>query len=346
MPIQATITPSRHPTPHPQASPTKQPTAVIAPTRNPTSAPSPVIVIPSPTVVPTIPDDNSNSNNNNTNGTAATNNDSKNEAGMIVGFTFLGVLVLLFGLGVFAYREKFLKLFKNPPPPSAANSSPFSSPPPLPLRDDNNNTHSSGMVFPPVVKPTDEKPPICDVFISLRFAESLHEAKFLKSALEKEGLSVFLCAVPNGLDIKEEIVRQMHGCVIVVIMGSRTYGLDTGSSFGTKQEMEYVVGRKKRKPFFLIKMCVEFEVPQTDFNFPESIMYSVWYPGEPMPEGLVNDFMQRFLALKAIGVTTGGGQHHHVEDEKNQLPPVVGTSIPMSHALDSIDKHVDGVTVV
>ena len=47
----------------------------------------------------------------------------------------------------------------------------------------------------------------CEIFISLRFVEALEEAKILQAALISAGVTVFLCDVPEGMNIASTIAQ-------------------------------------------------------------------------------------------------------------------------------------------
>jgi hypothetical protein len=83
------------------------------------------------------------------------------------------------------------------------------------------------------------------IFISLRFAEGGNEGTALKTALEARGITTFLCAVPCGGDIAPEVVNALHDCKLVIIMGTKTYGKDTGAGFSTFEELRFIHKRKQ-----------------------------------------------------------------------------------------------------
>jgi hypothetical protein len=136
------------------------------------------------------------------------------------------------------------------------------------------------------------------IFISLRFAEAGKEAEALKSALEARGISAFLCAVHPGGDICREVVNALHGCQLAIIMGTRTYGKDTGAGFSTFEELRFIHGQKK--PFFLIKMCERFEEPETTFRLDSSVSYFQWFSGRPMPNDLVPKILEKLTSIGGI----------------------------------------------
>jgi WD40 repeat protein len=136
------------------------------------------------------------------------------------------------------------------------------------------------------------------IFISLRFAEAGPEAEALKQALEARGISTFLCAVHPGGDIAREIVNALHGCQLAIIMGTRTYGKDTGVGYSTFEELRFI--KDDRKLFFLVKMCERFEEPETRFRLDSSVSYFQWFPGRPLPEDLVPKILEKLSSIGRI----------------------------------------------
>jgi hypothetical protein len=131
------------------------------------------------------------------------------------------------------------------------------------------------------------------IFISVRFVEAGNEAKVLKSALEAKGISTFLCDVRPGGDIASEIVNALDGCQLAIIMGTRTYGKDTGVGYSTFEELRFI---HKRIPFFLIKMCDEYDLPETTFRLGDAVSYFPWNPSSSMPDDLVNQISERLAS--------------------------------------------------
>eukprot|EP00733_Pompholyxophrys_punicea_P001333 Pompholyxophrys_punicea_v1_NODE_623_length_1577_cov_3.890276.p3 type:complete len:181 gc:universal NODE_623_length_1577_cov_3.890276:632-90(-) len=112
------------------------------------------------------------------------------------------------------------------------------------------------------------------IFFSLRFGEAMSAAKLLKKELENrfEHIEVFICEVTSGSNIKMTVVKALTACHLAVIFGTETYGTGT-VNFSTFEEMEYILNYKK--PYFLLKMCEEFKVDVTKFNFLSMIALSV-----------------------------------------------------------------------
>ena len=63
---------------------------------------------------------------------------------------------------------------------------------------------------------------------------------------------------------------------MAVILGTETYGQRTGSSFSTFQELRYIIN--DGKPFFLVKMCPAFLVPEARFRLSDDISFYPWRP--------------------------------------------------------------------
>jgi len=142
-----------------------------------------------------------------------------------------------------------------------------------------------------------------DVFISLRFEEAKDEAAALQVALQKNGLSVFLCAVDPGDDIAKVIVSALANCKMVVILGTKTYGLETDCKFSTYQELRYIIDQTK--PFFLVKMCDQFEQQPTKFWLPNTVSYFPWQPKGAERKQIPSTLLQQILKRHADVVGRG-----------------------------------------
>ena len=143
-----------------------------------------------------------------------------------------------------------------------------------------------------------EEVPDPDIFISLRFNEARPAGNALQAALEAKGMSVFLCDVPPGENLARAVVGALTRCKLAVILGTKTYGQKTASTFSTYEELQYIVD--ERKPFFLVKMCDAFEEEHARFNLPSTISYYAWQPVintdgavEDVPEDLVTQIADR-----------------------------------------------------
>eukprot|EP01040_Poterioochromonas_malhamensis_P014817 gene14817-16474_t len=136
------------------------------------------------------------------------------------------------------------------------------------------------------------------IFISLRFAEAIQHAEIIKKELEIKGISTFLCAVEPGGDIAREIVSALTNCKLVIIMGSKTYGKDTGAGFSTFEELRFICSEKI--PYFLVKMCDRFEEPETRFRLDNSISYLQWFPNTPMPNDLITRVIDKLSSVSSL----------------------------------------------
>jgi hypothetical protein len=74
----------------------------------------------------------------------------------------------------------------------------------------------------------------------------------------------------------DAVVSALHGCKLVVIMGTESYGRDTGCPFCTKQELTFILNEKK--PFFLVKMCDTFQEAIAKFSLGGNIAHYPWRP--------------------------------------------------------------------
>eukprot|EP00559_Dactyliosolen_fragilissimus_P002574 CAMPEP_0184865818 /NCGR_PEP_ID=MMETSP0580-20130426/19193_1 /TAXON_ID=1118495 /ORGANISM="Dactyliosolen fragilissimus" /LENGTH=327 /DNA_ID=CAMNT_0027365151 /DNA_START=57 /DNA_END=1037 /DNA_ORIENTATION=- len=134
-----------------------------------------------------------------------------------------------------------------------------------------------------------------DIAFSLRFSESLEDAFRLKDELEKNGLSVYICSVPEGNDISIDIIENFSAAKLVVILGSKTYGSKGTTNFSTREELQFILDEydEGRMKFFLIKMCEVFEDPVTRFKLPKTISYFPWKHGTPVSEDLIGKLVDR-----------------------------------------------------
>lgn len=139
-----------------------------------------------------------------------------------------------------------------------------------------------------------------DIFISLRFGEALPAGQALKIELQSRGLSVFLCSVQAGGDLIDEIVDNIVRSRLVVILGTKTYGKNTGVGFCTADELKFIISEDK--PIFLVKMCERFEVNLARFRLGSHVMFHNWVPTDraqqgQIPNPLVDSIVKRFQDL-------------------------------------------------
>jgi small GTP-binding protein len=181
-------------------------------------------------------------------------------------------------------------------------------------------------------------PAMHQVFISLRFAESEKEANTLKSALEEKGISTFLCAVHPGGDIRREIVNALSSCQLAIILGTKTYGKDTGVGYSTFEELRFIHG--ERKPFFLVKMCERFEEPETRFLLDSSVCFIKWFPGSQMPSDLITKIVEK---LTSTTVSVGLEQKENL-GVLSQIAPAP-TEILVDHGDVKIQAKIEAAPV-
>jgi hypothetical protein len=129
-----------------------------------------------------------------------------------------------------------------------------------------------------------------DIFISFRFGEAHTEALALKKALEEVGKRVFISDVQGGGNIEAVICEAIDKCLLVVILGTTTYGRST-TSFSTYHEINYTFD--EQKPFYLIKMTDRWEEVHVRMKFGQRTMYTLWMPGDPMPEDLISSIVAK-----------------------------------------------------
>ena len=148
-----------------------------------------------------------------------------------------------------------------------------------------------------------------DVFMSLRFAESLPAALVLRNSLQREGVRVFVCEVPPGDDLAGTVIAQLHNCRMAIIMGTTTFGKKTAAKFSTFEELRFII--EENKPFFLIKMCDAFNEPNTRFWLPSTVSYYPWQPDMDnvvVPAALVKDIVAKLASIPIkLGADVGGG---------------------------------------
>ena len=143
------------------------------------------------------------------------------------------------------------------------------------------------------------------IFISLRFGEALEQGRLLQAALAGRGLDVYLCSVLPGINIAVDVSRNLVNSKLVVILGTATYGLQTASSYSTHTELLYVM--ENRKPFFLVKMCDDFRVPETHFYLNSTVAYYQWTgPARTaVPADLVDQIIARLRAVDPTAIPSG-----------------------------------------
>ena len=164
--------------------------------------------------------------------------------------------------------------------------------------------------------------PLYDFFISFRFGEAHAEALRTKADLEAAGKTVFISDVQSGGNLEEVICEALDKCKMVIVFGTATYGRST-TSFSTYHEINYTIDEKR--PFYLIKMCDRWEETHVRMKFGQRTMYTLWMPGDPMPNDLIANILAKLdtideeLEKEAAEVV--------LPTEENTLAPAVTESV-------------------
>lgn len=135
------------------------------------------------------------------------------------------------------------------------------------------------------------------VFLSLRFGEAMEQAKMVKSELEKQGVSCFLCVVHEGENIARIVADNLCAAELFVVFGTRTYGTETGTPCNTADELAFI--KNEKKPYFLIKMCEKFEDSVARMYFTSSVFNYPWMPKDHavLPKDLVSRIIEKLRAI-------------------------------------------------
>ena len=127
----------------------------------------------------------------------------------------------------------------------------------------------------------------------------MDEAKELKAIIERTrpGVKCFLSGDnPNGADLGRIISTALANAKMAIVMGSKTYGKKTESNFSTYEEMHFILSEKK--PMFLLKMCEEWEEPQTRLMM-VSRKFKRW--NCRVTQALVDEILTRYDAIARAG---------------------------------------------
>lgn len=104
----------------------------------------------------------------------------------------------------------------------------------------------------------------CDIFFSLRFNESgpKNEAKILQALLSRDyGINAVIVNAENTENIPNLVFNTLQESKMAVIFATEDYGAEAVSLLGTDRELQAIL--RDKKPFFLIKMCSEYQIPAT-----------------------------------------------------------------------------------
>jgi hypothetical protein len=88
-------------------------------------------------------------------------------------------------------------------------------------------------------------------------------AALAQIALDARGVSTYVCSVgvENGMDWGTEIAENLEKALLMVVMGTETYGAKGTENMGTWEELSYAVRHKT--PLYIIKMCDEYKESRT-----------------------------------------------------------------------------------
>ena len=103
---------------------------------------------------------------------------------------------------------------------------------------------------------------------------------------------------PNGSNLAIIISTALADAKMAIIMGSKTYGKKTESPFSTFEEMDFILREREEKPMFLLKMCDEWEEPQTRLMM-GSRKYKKWEDGQ-VTQALVDEILEFFQPLARV----------------------------------------------
>jgi hypothetical protein len=127
-------------------------------------------------------------------------------------------------------------------------------------------TRAAALQLAAKLRPRDGGDKAYDIFFSLRLNDSFNEAKELKAMIERTRPDV-KCFLPGGnpnvADLGIIIPTALANAKMAIVIGSKTYGKKTESPFSTFEEMQFILREREKKPMFLLKMCEEWEEPQT-----------------------------------------------------------------------------------
>ena len=130
----------------------------------------------------------------------------------------------------------------------------------------------------------------------------MDEAEKLKAMIERTrpGVKCFLSGGgrnPNGTNIGIVIPTALANAKMAIIMGSKTYGKKTeNNNFSTYNEMQFILS--ENKPMFLLKMCEEWEEPQTRVMI-GSRKFRRW--NGQVTRALVDEILRRYDTIARAG---------------------------------------------
>lgn len=156
-------------------------------------------------------------------------------------------------------------------------------------------------VLSPVAAPIlSDYAPALSLFGSMRFPVP-EEARVLFAALEAAGVYLKIVDMKAGQDIDKEVYESIEHCDTFFVLGTKTYGEDTGNSACTYNELKFAQGKHKR--IILLRMIPwdeDFEELQARVLFNRNMLTLDWQQGTPMPATLIGEI------VKALDLPTGG----------------------------------------
>ena len=138
------------------------------------------------------------------------------------------------------------------------------------------------------------------VFASLRFPDSLQEARQLQDDLALRGVTLKIVDVDAGGDVDMEVFTWLDFADTMVVFGTARYGEDTGNPACTYKELKYAQCTNKR--IILLRMIPwddHYEHLAAKVLFNQNMLCLEWQPGTPLPEGISDTIVQ------GIGIDEG-----------------------------------------
>jgi hypothetical protein len=129
-------------------------------------------------------------------------------------------------------------------------------------------------------------------------SEASTAAEQLKAALRLRGITSFVSHLDStGCNIAEDVVAELSGCELFVVLGTETFGMKTDTPFSSYNELEFACDLKK--PLFLIKMFDgDFAEPMTLFRLPKATPFLVWPPSTNLPAAVMDGIVAKLDETK------------------------------------------------
>jgi hypothetical protein len=168
--------------------------------------------------------------------------------------------------------------------------------------------------------------------------ECKDEVKALQAALEAHGVKVIVVSELPGGNLLEAVAAGMKEADLFVIMGTTTYGKQTGGVIDTCREMQLI--KSDNTPFFLFNMNKEeslmhFEETATNLVFNlNTTAWKRWEIGKPMPLDAPAKILEklaeggkRMPPPAAPTGSTDGSFHRHFTEVKEEEEDVAEEAI-------------------